>query len=109
MAAFEEQEYTKSFDLKIWQRLGPVLSTYKKAFVGMFAFNAVAAVIDVVLPLFQRYAVQHFIGGQTLDGIWPFGFAYLAAILISALSVVAFGNNSMRPPDQPPNNPWYEF
>jgi len=96
MAAFEEQEYTKSFDLKIWKRLGPVLSTYKKAFVGMFTFNAVAAVIDVVLPLFQRYAVQRFIVGETLNGLGAFALAYLGAILISALSVVAFGNNSMR-------------
>lgn len=96
MAAFDEQDYTKSFDLKIWKRLFPVLSTYKKAFVGMFAFNAVAAVIDVIIPLFQRYAVQHFIGGETLQGIWPFGLAYLTAILISAWSVVAFANNSMR-------------
>ena len=96
MAAFDEQEYTKSFDLKIWKRLFPVLSTYKRAFVGMLVFNGVAAVIDVIIPLFQRYAVQHFIDEGTLQGIWPFGLAYLAVILISALSVVAFGNNSMH-------------
>ena len=96
MAAFDEQDYTKSFDLKIWKRLGPVLSGYKKAFVSMFAFNALAAVIDVVLPLFQRYAVRNFIGMQSLQGIWLFAAAYLAAILISAWSVVVFANNSMR-------------
>lgn len=38
MAAFDEQEYTKSFDLKIWKRLTPLLAPYKMAFVGMFAF-----------------------------------------------------------------------
>lgn len=96
MAAFDEQEYTKSFDLKIWKRLLPVLSTYKRAFVGMFVFNGVAAAIDVIIPLFQRYAVRHFIDEGTLHGIWAFGLAYLAVILISALSVVAFGNNSMQ-------------
>jgi len=96
MAAFDEQEYTKSFDLKIWKRLSPVLSIYKKAFIAMFAFNALAAVIDVVLPLFQRYAVGHFIEAGSLEGIVPFALCYFGAILISALSVVAFGNNSMR-------------
>ena len=96
MAAFDEQEYTKALDPGIWKRLFPFLKNYKKAFVGMFFFNAVAALIDVILPLFQRYAVQNFIGGDTLEGLLPFGVAYLAVILVSALSVVAFGNNSMK-------------
>ena len=34
MAAFDEQEYTKSFDLKIWKRLTPLLAPYKMAFCG---------------------------------------------------------------------------
>lgn len=50
MAAFDEQEYTKSFDIQIWKRLLPLLSPYKKAFVGMFVFNGVCALVDVVLP-----------------------------------------------------------
>ena len=95
MAAFDEQEYTKSFDWKIWKRLFPVLSGYKKAFIGMFFFNAVAALIDVIIPLFQRHAVMAFIEQNTLDGIWTYGIVYLAVILLSALSVVAFGRNSM--------------
>lgn len=95
MATFDEQEYTKSFDWKIWKRLFPVLSGYKKAFIGMFFFNAVAAVIDVIIPLFQRHAVMAFIEQNTLDGIWTYGIVYLAVILLSALSVVAFGRNSM--------------
>ena len=61
MAAFDEKDYTKSFDWKIWKRLFPVLSGYKKAFAGMFAFNVVCALTDVLLPLFQQYAVARFI------------------------------------------------
>ena len=32
MAAFDEQDYTKSFDWKIWKRLFPVFKDYKMAF-----------------------------------------------------------------------------
>ena len=73
MAAFDEQEYTKSFDLKIWKRLTPLLAPYKMAFVGMFAFNALCALVDVVLPLFQRYAIGNVIEAGTLQGLvlWP--------------------------------------
>ena len=33
MAAFDEKEYTKAFDLKIWKRLLPILARYKKTIV----------------------------------------------------------------------------
>ena len=44
MAAFDEQDYTKSFDWGVWKRLGPVLSHYKLAFVGMLGFNALCSI-----------------------------------------------------------------
>lgn len=82
MAAFDEQEYTKSFDIKIWKKLLPTLSGYKKLFASMFIFNAVCALIDVVLPLFQRYAISNFIEAGTLQGLLPYGLAYFAAIIL---------------------------
>ena len=95
MAAFDEQDYTKSFDLSIWKRLGPALRPYRLCFVGMFAFNALCAAVDVALPLLQRYAIRNFIEAGTLTGIVPYGLCYLAVILLQALSVVLFARNSM--------------
>ena len=95
MAAFDEQDYTKSFDLSIWKRLGPALRPYRLCFVGMFAFNALCAAVDVALPLLQRYAIRNFIEAGTLTGIVPYGFFYLVVILLQALSVVLFARNSM--------------
>ena len=95
MAAFDEQEYTKSFDLSIWKRLGPILRPYGACFVGMFAFNALTAAVDVALPLLQRFAIANFIEESTLAGIVPYGAVYLAVILLQALSVVLFARNSM--------------
>ena len=96
MAAFDEQEYTKSFDWKIWKRLGPFLRPYRADFVGMLAFNGVCALVDVILPLFQRYAIRNFIEAGTLTGIVPYGLWYFLVIVLQALSVVAFGRNSMK-------------
>ena len=96
MAAFDEQEYTKSFDWKIWKRLLPLLKPYRSAFAGMFLFNGICALIDVILPLFQRYAIGNFIEAGTLQGLLPYGACYLAVIFFQALSVVAFSRNSMR-------------
>lgn len=96
MAAIDEQEYTKSFDIKIWKKLFPFIFEYKKLFIGMFAFNVLCAIIDVILPLFQQYAVAHFIEVGSLRGLMPYTLVYFAVILLQSLSVVAFGRNSME-------------
>lgn len=95
MAAFDEKEYTKSFDLSIWKRLLPFLKSYRWAFFWMILFNLLTAAIDVVLPLFQRYAINNFIEPGTLEGLIPFAIAYIVVIILQSLSVVAFGQNSM--------------
>ena len=95
MAAFDEKEYNKSFDLKIWKRLLPFLKNYRWAFFWMILFNLVTAAIDVILPLFQRYAISNFIEPGTLTGLIPFAVVYLVVIILQSLSVVAFSQNSM--------------
>ena len=95
MGPYDEQEYTQSFRLNIWRRLLPLLSSFRRDFALMLIFNLACAVVDVALPLFQRYAIATFIEGDTLRGLIPYGLCYLAVILFQALSVVAFGRNAM--------------
>lgn len=95
MPAYDEQEYTKSFDIRIWKRLGPYLKPRRRAFGLLIALNLPIAMVDAALPLFQRYAVANFIEADTLSGLWPFALCYLAAILLQSLSVMGFGNVSM--------------
>ena len=90
MPAFDEQDYTKSFQWGIWKRLMPVMRPYRRDFAGMFAFNLITAAIDVVLPLFQRYAISNYIEAGTLSGLLPYTLCYFGVILLQALSVVAF-------------------
>ena len=95
MAVLDEKEYTKSFDQKIWKRLLPFLANYKRAFILMLLFNLLTACVDIMVPLFQRYAISRFIETGNLQGIFPFALTYLAVILLQALSVYAFCHNSM--------------
>ena len=95
MPAYDEQEYTKSFDIKIWKRLGPYLRPRRRAFALLIAMNLPIAMVDAALPLFQRYAVANFIETGSIAGLWPFGLAYFAVILLQAAAVMGFGNVSM--------------
>ena len=95
MPAYDEQEYTKSFDIKIWKRLGPYLRPRRRAFGLLIVLNILTAMVDAALPLFQRYAVANFIEAETLTGLWPFAGLYLGAIILQSLAVMGFGNVSM--------------
>ena len=96
MAAFDEQEYTKSFDIQIWKRSLPLLSPYKKPLWACSCSTASVRWWTWCSPLFQRYAIGNFIETGTLHGLLPYGLCYLAVILLQALSVVAFSRNSMH-------------
>lgn len=87
MAAYEEQEYTKPFQLKVWAKMLPFFKPYKKYFFITFTLNILLAGVDVLVPLFQSYAIDHFIVPDTLKGIQTFAFVYVAVIVAQTVSV----------------------
>ena len=49
----------KSFQLSTWKRLLPFLKPYRWLMLLLILTNIIISVVDVLLPLFQRYAVDH--------------------------------------------------
>lgn len=87
MAAYEEQEYHKPFMLKVWAKMLPFFKSYKKYFAITLGLNIFLAGVDVLTPLFQSYAIDHFIVPDTLEGIGVFAFAYISMIVMQTISV----------------------
>ncbi len=92
----EEKEYSKSFELKTWLRLGRFMKPYKKEFITVFSLNIVAALIDICLPLFQRYAIDTFVVGRTTHGLGIFALVYTAAIVLQTIGTIIFCRLSMK-------------
>ena len=92
----EEKEYTKSFDYSIWKRIFPFLKPYKKTVIMILVMNLFCSLVDIILPLFQRYAINHFIDGNTLTGIGFFTVLYIVVIALQGAAVIAFTRGSMR-------------
>lgn len=87
MAVFEEQEYKKPFQLKIWGKMLPFFRPYKKYFAITIGLNVLLAAVDVLVPLFQSYAIDHFITPDTVEGIGRFLLAYIGVIVTQTISV----------------------
>ncbi len=86
----EEKEYTKSFDLKTWKGLFPYLKPFRKRMVLLVVLNLACAAIDILLPLFQRYAIDNFIEARTTRGLLVFAGLYLFVIAFQTLLVIGF-------------------
>ena len=86
----EEKEYDQSFDWRIWKKLFPFMKPFRKYMIIALVFNTLCALVDIALPLFQQYAINHFISGNTTEGIGSFAGTYLVTIIFQTVSVVIF-------------------
>ena len=87
MAAYEEQDYNKPFSFKTWAKMLPFFKPYTKFFAITIGLNLILAGIDVLVPLFQSYAIDHFIALNTLKGLHIFALVYTAMIVTQTVSV----------------------
>ena len=87
MAAYEEQEYNKPFSLKVWGKMLPFFRKYRKQFIITITMNILLAGVDVLVPLFQSFAIDRFIVPETINGIGGFSVAYVAIIVGQTIAV----------------------
>ena len=69
-------------------KLLPYLRPYRKIIVWMISLGFAGGLVDIILPLFQEYAIDHFIAKQTLDTMGTFIWVYLGVL---AFQVIANG------------------
>ncbi len=95
MAVFQEQEYNRPFDLKVWKKIFPFLRPYAVNLCAVIVLNIVMALVDISMPLFQRYTIDHYIGGGTTRGIGWFTLLYAFAIVFQTIIVIVSTRQSM--------------
>ena len=64
----------------------PYLKKYRKTILIMVSCGLAGTASDIVMPLFQRYSLNSFVGGKTLSGLWLFIALYVLAVVMTALA-----------------------
>lgn len=67
-------------------RILPYLRNVRMLLLVMVLLGLLSSIIDIIIPLYQRYALDHFVGLGIFDTIVPFIVAYLATIIIAAIA-----------------------
>ena len=80
-------------------KLFPYLYPYRFRIISMILLGGVSSAIDAAYPLFNRYALDHFVGERTLRGIQWFVALYLILLfgqgIINYVSSVSCGKLEM--------------
>lgn len=85
MTAPKEKEYVSLpwFGLG---RLLPYLRPYRGRMAAMVSLGLFAGLIDIILPLFQKYALDRYVTNRTLDGLPLFAAAYVTVLLLQVIA-----------------------
>ena len=81
----EQKEYVSLPYFGI-NKLLPYLKPYRGIIFSMVFLGLAGGLVDIVLPLFQRYALNHFIAYETLDTLGSFIAAYVGILLFQVIA-----------------------
>lgn len=65
--------------------LWPWLKNYKMLALRMIILGLLVSMCDVIFPMFNRYAINHFLGNKTLDTIILFILSFLAVLICQGI------------------------
>ena len=81
----ENQDYRASLPFFGIPRLFPYMRKYRKTLLIMLICGLLGTGVDLVLPLLQRYALNHYIANRTLDTLPMYVALYVVIILFGAV------------------------
>jgi len=84
---FEEQEYSKRFDLETFKRLLVFAKPYKKEIIVLIIQMVLLALVDAVFPKLNQYAIDLFAVNHSLDGFWIYCLIALGLVVFQAANV----------------------
>ena len=78
---------TKTTHLKYFGigKILPFLTHVRWQILSMVTLALISSGVDVIIPQFQRYALDVFVGKGTLSTLLPFVIAYVAVLLLAAV------------------------
>ncbi|MBR2067040.1 MAG: ABC transporter ATP-binding protein, partial [Solobacterium sp.] len=62
-------------------KLFPYVKKYRGKLLAMVVLGSITSVFDAIYPLFNKYALDHFIGENTLDTLGWFIGAYMVILI----------------------------
>ena len=66
-------------------RVMPYLGKYRRTLIIMIVCGLCGSLVDIILPLFHQYALDHFVTGGVLDTLAVFIVLYVASVIFAGV------------------------
>jgi ATP-binding cassette subfamily B protein len=96
MSDHSDEFYDKPFDIGVWRLMWRFFLPYRRELLKIIALMSLSSVVDVAIPLYQKYVIDNFIFARATDGIWAVTAFGLALMLVALASIVLFTRLAIR-------------
>ena len=90
MQGFQEEDYTKRFDLSLWKKLLIIAKPFHRDLIFVAVLMGMSALVDVLLPLMNAYAIDNYIARQSMAGLGLFITFYVGLLAVQVFVIWAF-------------------
>jgi ATP-binding cassette, subfamily B, bacterial len=90
MQGYEEYDYKKRFDPAVFRKIAAYLKPMRGDLLVLGFLMIFTAGMDIIYPLFNRWAIDEFIIPGNTKGIWLFIAGFLGIFLIQSFNVYFF-------------------
>jgi ATP-binding cassette subfamily B protein len=93
---YADENIGKRFDIRVWKAMRRFFIPHRRELVKIAFFMIVCSVIDVSIPLYQKYVIDNFIFTRDPDGIWPVTMIGIFLMLAQLIATVIFTRTAIR-------------
>ena len=96
MSYFEEERYDKPFSLSVWKGMLPFFRPFRSQMLQVTILMLICSLVDVFIPLYQKYIIDTFIVPRNTAGIWPVAVVGVVGMLVQLIATVVFTRTAMK-------------
>ena len=96
MSRNEDDIYSKSFSLKVWASMLPFFKPYRKKILQIAFLMLTCALVDVLIPIFQKYIIDNYVLTRSSDGLLPVAVIGTVGVLAGVIATAIFIRIAMK-------------
>ncbi|MDR1048651.1 MAG: ABC transporter ATP-binding protein/permease [Synergistaceae bacterium] len=92
----DDEIYDKPFDIRAWGAMLPFFRPYRRAVTKTLLLMSATSLVDVLIPLYQKYFIDSFLSTGRTDGVAGAALFAAAVMLVNFACVVVFTRIAVR-------------
>ncbi|MDR3265501.1 MAG: ABC transporter ATP-binding protein/permease [Synergistaceae bacterium] len=92
----DDEMYNRPFSLRTWAAMGPFFRPWRKMVARSLLLMLASSLVDVFIPLYQKYFIDTFIFPRRTDGVAVAAAIGVAAMTASFVCVILFTRMAIR-------------